>query len=163
MKIRLASKITYDSIVDGLGIRMVIWMQGCIHNCYLCHNPFTHDLDGGFEEDIDNIVDEVNKYSFKSGVTISGGDPFCQKEALLELTRKLKENGINIWVYTGYTFDQLTSLLDKQILSNIDVLVDGPFINDLKRDYLRFKGSSNQRIIDVPKSLEKNQIIELNI
>ena len=164
MQIRLASKITTDSIVDGLGLRMVVWMQGCIHNCPFCHNPQTHALDGGFVTTVDEVVDYINSYSFKSGVTISGGDPFVQKEALLELVKKIKESKTNIWVYTGYDYEQLLANdLSREILNYIDVLVDGKFINELKNDTLRFKGSTNQRIIDVQQSLKLNKVIELDI
>lgn len=164
MQIRLAGKLSYDSIVDGKGLRMVVWTQGCIHNCPLCHNQQTHDLTGGTLVEIDDVVNEINAYTFKSGVTISGGDPFEQREALLELTKKLKENKTNIWVYTGYTYEQLLNYdICKEIFKYIDVLVDGPFINALKSDTLRFKGSSNQRIIDIKSSLLENKVIELQL
>jgi len=157
MQIRLAN-LTYDSIVDGPGLRMVIWMQGCTHNCPFCHNPQTHDLNGGYLREIDDLVDEVNKYTFKSGITISGGDPFEQKQALLELTNKIKDN--NIWVFTGYLYeDLLKDETSRKILENIDVLVDGPFVNSLKSDTLVFKGSTNQRIINVVESLKTNSIV----
>ena len=158
MKVRLAADITFDSIVDGDGLRSVIWFQGCKWNCEGCHNPSTHDMNGGFEKDIDNIVNEVAYDTIQTGVTISGGDPFFQPESLLELCKKLKERNINIWVYTGFTFE---TLLNKhsEILQYIDIIVDGPFILEQKDLSLIFKGSSNQRIIDVQKSIRNNKII----
>ena len=95
MQIKLASDLMYDSIVDGLGLRIVIWAQGCSHNCFKCHNPQTHDFSKGKFYDIDELVDKIVKYPLKSGVTLSGGDPFFQKEETLYLVKKLKENKIN--------------------------------------------------------------------
>ncbi len=161
MNIRLAAPLTYDSIVDGYGIRIVVWTQGCPHNCFKCHNPETHDITKGFDKDIDELVKDIVKYPLKSGVTLSGGDPFYQKHATLELVKKLKENKLNIWIYTGYLYENL--LLDpicKEILSYTNVLVDGPFILKEHHPLLKFKGSKNQRIIDVQKSLISNKIIE---
>ena len=160
MQIRLAANLSYDSIVDGDGLRMVVWMQGCTHNCPECHNPQTHKLDGGVLRDIDDVIEEINNYSFKSGVTISGGDPFEQIDSLLELTSKLKQNKTNIWVYTGYIYENLLKNEKcRKILENIDILVDGPFIKELKSDTLVFKGSSNQRIINVQESLKSNKVV----
>ena len=162
MNIRLANKITYDSIVDGPGLREVIWTQGCIHNCPNCHNPQTHDYSKGFDYDIDEIVKEIDSYPLKSGVTISGGDPFFQRKALKELVRKLKEKNINIWCFTGYLFEDLIKDEDaKEALSYVDVLVDGPYIDKLKSEDLIFRGSSNQRFVDCKNSLLENKVIEL--
>lgn len=164
MKIRLAAPITIESIVDGPGLRAVIWTQGCIHNCKDCHNPQTHDLNGGFEIDTDEICTQIQKLKLHKGVTFSGGEPFLQSEALIEVAKKCKNLGLDIWVYTGYSFEQL---IDKKnplyfnninLLRNIDVLVDGKFLYDKKDISLIFRGSSNQRIIDVKKTLEANKI-----
>ena len=164
MQIKLASDLMFDSIVDGLGLRIVIWTQGCSHNCYKCHNPQTHDFSKGKYYDIDELVDRIVKYPLKSGVTLSGGDPFFQKEEVLYLVKRLKEHKINIWAYTGFIYEDL--LKDKtwtEILENIDVLIDGPFIYKEYDPLLKFRGSKNQRIIDIKKSLNQNKVIEAEI
>lgn len=164
MKIRLASPITMDSIVDGPGLRAVIWTQGCIHQCKGCHNPQTHDLCGGYLENTDNIVKEICNLKLHRGITLSGGEPFMQSEALLDIVKASKENKLDVWAYTGYTFEEL---LDKKnpsyfnnlnLLRSIDVLVDGKFIEAKKDISFKFRGSSNQRIIDVQKSLKGKKI-----
>lgn len=160
MKIRLASPIVTDSVVDGRGLRTVIWCQGCPHACAGCHNPDTHDCAGGFELDVDTLLQEIMAVQMQSGVTFSGGDPMMQAKSCLRIASQLKERGINIWCYTGFTFEEL---LDKpdclQFLQYIDVLVDGKFELALKSYELLFKGSANQRIIDVPESLRQNSVV----
>ncbi|MFR9071013.1 MAG: anaerobic ribonucleoside-triphosphate reductase activating protein [Paraclostridium sp.] len=164
MKIRLASPITFDSIVDGPGLRAVIWTQGCNHNCKGCQNPQTHDLCGGYEADTDDIAKNIQKLKLHRGVTLSGGEPFMQSEALIEVAKVCKANNLDVWAYTGYTFEELVDKKNPSyfnnlnLLRNIDVLVDGRFI-EAKRDIsLKFRGSSNQRIIDVKKTLEFKNI-----
>ena len=160
MKIRLAAECTVDSIVDGPGLRTTVWTQGCKHDCKGCHNPSTHDMNGGYEVDVDDLVNFYLKQELQSGVTLSGGDPFYQPEALLELTNKLKKNNVNIWCYTGFVFEDLMKDdICQQVLKNINVLVDGPFIIAKKSLALLFKGSENQRLIDVQSSLKKNEIV----
>ncbi len=160
MKIRLAAECTVDSIVDGPGLRTTIWTQGCKHNCEGCHNKSTHDMSGGYEVDVDDLVNFYLKQELQSGVTLSGGDPFYQPTALLELTNKLKKNNVNIWCYTGFVFEDLMKDdICQQVLKNINVLVDGPFIIAKKSLALLFKGSENQRLIDVQSSLKKNEIV----
>lgn len=160
MKIYLASEIQFDSIVDGPGLRSVIWFQGCIHNCLNCQNPQTHNLNEGFESDTDNIVDEIMSNSMQTGVTFSGGDPLIQSLAAIDLAKKFKKHRINIWCYTGFTWESLQNDLNaKELFKYIDVLVDGPYIEHLQSYDLKFRGSSNQRIIDVQKSLQENKII----
>lgn len=164
MQIKLASDLMYDSIVDGLGLRIVVWTQGCSHNCFKCHNPQTHDFNKGKYYDIDELVEKIVKYPLKSGVTLSGGDPFFQKEEMLYFVKKLKENKINIWAYTGFVYEDLIKdSIWLETLQNIDVLVDGPFVFEQHDPLLKFKGSKNQRIIDVVQSLKNNQIIEVQI
>ena len=107
MKIRLAKGLDYDSIVDGEGIRTVIWTQGCIHNCPFCHNPETHSLNGGFLTDTNDIIKTIKSIEHQDGITLSGGDPMLQIDAILEICKATKEIGLNIWVYTGFTFDTL--------------------------------------------------------
>lgn len=160
--IRLASDLTFDSVVDGSGIRTVIWTQGCPHNCKECHNPGTHNIKGGYEVSIDEVLLKILKAD--KNVTFSGGDPFVQPEACSILAKSIKEKGYNIWAYSGWTFEQLIekSKKDKFILDflkNIDILVDGPFILEKKNLELSFRGSSNQRIINVPLSLASNKIV----
>ena len=169
--VRLAySEIQTDSIVDGEGIRSVIWFQGCSHNCPGCHNPETHDFNQGVERSIEELKQEISELEYQSGVTFSGGDPMMQIEALEELTKCVHDNNMNVWCYTGYTFEEVLKLAEKNehymnALKNIDVLVDGRFVLDLKSFNVVFRGSSNQRIIDVKKSLEtgKGELIDTYI
>jgi len=149
MKIRLASDLQLDSVVDGTGIRTVLWTQGCGHNCPGCHNPQTHDFNGGFEEEVEEIVEEIGYLEAQTGVTFSGGDPFYQQEACAIIAKSVHENNMDVWCYTG--------VID--FLKQIDVLVDGKFIMARHSYSLKFRGSSNQRIIDVKKSLEQNAVV----
>ena len=160
MKIRLAAKCNIDSIVDGPGLRIVVWTQGCPHHCPFCHNPQTHDYMGGFEEDTDVIVALLDDIRLQSGITFSGGEPFEQVKPLIEIAKAAKKKKLNIWAYTGYLYEELLKKEDaRELLEFIDVLVDGRFMNDLRHYQLKFKGSLNQRIIDVPASLKQNQVI----
>lgn len=164
MKIRLARDIQADSIVDGEGIRTVIWTQGCIHNCKGCHNPDTHSFTDGFLVDIDIIKDSLKKLKGQSGITFSGGDPMCQPKECVEIAKYAKSIGLNVWCYTGYTYERLLEMSKSderyiEFLNYIDVLVDGPFILSQKSFDVKFRGSKNQRIIDVVKSLKLKQTI----
>lgn len=156
--INLAAYPQIDSIVDGEGIRTVIWFQGCNHNCYNCHNPQTHSFQNNILMSADNIVNFYLKQKLQSGITLSGGDPFFQAEELLSLLKKLKEHDINIWVYTGFTYEYLLKEY-KEHLQYIDVLVDGLYIDKLRDISLVFRGSSNQRLIQASKSIKHNKII----
>ena len=168
MKIKIAGLIS-ESIVDGPGIRFTIFTQGCPHNCVGCHNPETHDYNGGRWEDTDNIFKMIKKDPILDGVTFSGGDPFCQCEPLAELAKKIhahKEFKMNVMAYTGYTYEYLVSHANEdngfmELLKNLDYLVDGPFVLSKRSLELKFMGSSNQRYIDVQKSLEQGKIVEL--
>ena len=142
--------IVNDSIVDGPGLRYTIFSQGCSHNCPGCHNPETHSFDGGFEIDTESIISEISKNPLLSGVTFSGGDPIEQPAPFLELAKAIKKMNLNIWMYTGYTYEELTSMQDpiiQELLSYVDVIVDGPYIESKRQLDLEFRGSSNQRII----------------
>ena len=166
MKVRLAAPIQSDSIVDGEGIRAVVWMQGCSHNCMGCQNPSTHDFKGGYLEDIENIKEELNGLAGHNGITLSGGDPMFQVDASLEIAKYAKSIGLNVWCYTGYTFEQLLDIAKKnsnmkELLKNIDVIVDGKFIMDLLSYEAIFRGSKNQRIIDVASSLKSKKAVEV--
>lgn len=160
MQIRLAGGLQPDSIVDGPGIRTVIWTQGCSHNCPGCHNPLTHDFNGGFLVDIEEVKEELKKLEGQDGITLSGGDPLFQKKACLEICKYAKEIGLNVWCFTGFLFEQLIKDKDAiELLSYIDVLVDGKFIMAEKSLNLYYKGSRNQRIIDVKKSLRAEKVV----
>lgn len=166
MKIRLAADLQTDSIVDGIGIRTVIWTQGCSHNCPNCHNPQTHDFNGGDLVDIEDVIEEIENLSGQDGVTFSGGDPMFQPKACNILAKKVHEIGMNVWAYTGFTYEELLEKGNKDVLdflSNIDVLIDGKFEESKKSLDLEFRGSSNQRIIDIPKSLENHEVILFNL
>lgn len=165
--VRLASpEIQMDSIVDGEGIRSVIWFQGCSHDCPGCHNPETHDFQAGVEMPIADVKKMIDALEYQNGVTFSGGDPMMQIEALEELAAYVHSCGMNVWCYTGYTFEELLKLAEKNphyenALHSIDVLVDGKFVMELKSFDAQFRGSSNQRIIDVPKSLMQGKVVKI--
>ena len=167
MEIRLAADLQADSIVDGTGIRTVIWTQGCPHNCPGCHNTCTHDFNGGFLKTIEEIKKEIINLEGQTGITFSGGDPICQIEQCLEIAKFVKENNLDIWCYTGYTFEQLIIMSKKNskisdFLNLVDILVDGKFIQEDKSLNLYFKGSRNQRVIDVKKSLSEGKIFTVD-
>lgn len=162
MYIRLARPIQRDSIVDGEGLRTVIWTQGCSHNCFGCHNPGTHSFEGGFLQDIEELKEQLKNLYNQDGVTLSGGDPFFQLDASLEISSFCKSIGLNVWAYTGYTYEQLLILAKQnnkilQLLENIDILVDGRFEMSFRSLNWKFRGSKNQRIIDIKKSLKKGK------
>ena len=160
MNIRL-SGVCRESSVDGQGLRYVVFTQGCKHNCKGCHNPETHDFNGGYIESVDNIIEDIKRNKILRGITVSGGDPMEQPEALYELVTKTKAIGKTVWVYTGYTYDELVQLKNEyilKILNTIDVLVDGKYIEKLKNINLRYKGSSNQRVIDCKRTRETGEI-----
>ncbi len=165
-KIRIAG-IVSDSIVDGPGIRYTIFTQGCAHECVGCHNPETWDFDGGVEVDIDKLIEQIVSNPLLNGVTISGGDPFYQIEPTLELVYKLKSLNINVIVFTGYTFEELQQMKESnpnldRILHNIDVLIDGPYIEEERDLTLRFRGSRNQRVIDLPNTIKSHKLQLIN-
>ena len=159
MKIRLASEITRDSIVDGPGLRAVVWAQGCSHNCPGCHNPATHDFKGGFETDTMDVIEKLASLKLQKGVTLSGGDPFFQPESMTEIAAAARAMGMNVWAYSGFTFEQLLDPASShhearmELLKHVDVLVDGRFEIDKRDTTLLFRGSSNQRLVDVQRSL----------
>jgi len=167
MDIRLAADLQTDSIVDGPGLRAVIWTQGCSHNCKGCHNPGTHDFNGGGLVPVELVCEEIGKLKYHTGITFSGGDPMFQPEACNLIAEYSKSIGLDVWVYTGFTFEELISVskhnpIYKKFLNNIDILVDGKFELEQRNLNLLFRGSSNQRLIDVKKTLELGQIVTLN-
>lgn len=161
MKIRIAGTVN-DSIVDGPGLRFSVFTQGCSHHCPGCQNPETHDSDGGHEEDTEALLAQIKKNPLLSGVTLSGGDPLEQSAACLKIARGAHQLGLNVWAYTGYTWEQLMEAKKQdqiELLNEVDVLVDGPFILAKRSLELNYCGSSNQRLIDVKKTLAQGQIV----
>lgn len=162
MELRIASLID-DSIVDGPGLRYAIYVQGCPHRCLGCHNPQTHDFTGGQVMDTSEIWTEIRENPLLSGITFSGGEPFSQSEPLLELAKKAHDEGLSVWAYSGWTFEELLTQGDKDmkaLLRETDVLVDGAFQQDQRSLELSFRGSKNQRLIDVQTSLKEGIAIE---
>ncbi len=160
-KINIAGLVN-DSITDGPGIRYTVFVQGCPHNCKNCHNPQTHSFKAGVLYDVDDIFNEIKNNPLLTGVTFSGGEPLCQSKQLLPLAKKIKESGLELAIYTGFLFeDILNNKVDgaKELLELADVLVDGPFVDNLRDYSLKFKGSSNQRIIDLHQSLPLNKVV----
>lgn len=168
MDIRIAGTVN-DSIVDGNGIRFTIFTQGCPHQCKGCHNPQTHDFNGGEIVSEDELLDKIKANPLLDGVTFSGGEPFCQAAALASLGRKIHSmGGLDIVTYTGYTFEELTSGFDKhpewkELLEETDILIDGRFEESLKSYDIRFRGSTNQRYLDAKESLKQNIPIDARL
>lgn len=151
MEIRLAG-IVPESIVDGPGYRLAVFVQGCPHACPGCHNPKTHDFAGGYLSDTDQIIAQMGKNPLVRGVTLTGGEPMMQAEALCEVASAAKAKGMNVWCYTGYTLETLqreNNPARMRLLEHVDVLVDGPYIAHERSLELNFCGSKNQRLIDM--------------
>ena len=155
------SDIIPDSIVDGPGIRTTIFSQGCPHHCPGCHNPSTWSFEEGTPMEEEQILQIIQRNPLCRGVTFSGGEPFAQPEGFCQLAILLKAHGYEVASYSGYTFEQLLhgTAAQQQLLQNIDVLIDGPFILAERSLNLSFRGSKNQRILDVPASLKTGQAI----
>lgn len=153
--------IERESIVDGPGIRTVIFCQGCLKHCEGCHNPETWDLSGGRQISIDEILSIIHSNPLCHGITYSGGEPFLQAEELTKLSERLKNEGYEIASYTGFTFEELLNGTKEQqdLLSVLDVLIDGPFILTERTLELNFRGSCNQRILNVPESLRAGHAV----
>ncbi len=150
-KLRL-SGLVEESIVDGPGLRFVVFVQGCPHRCKGCHNPQTFPFDGGYVESVDSVFQKYRKNPLLAGITFSGGEPFCQPAALAALGRKVKAAGGHVITYTGYVYEDLikTAQTDpavEDLLSVTDQLVDGPYVEELRDPAIPFRGSSNQRIL----------------
>ena len=158
MEIRIAGTVE-DSIVDGPGLRFVVFTQGCPHHCPGCHNPETHDFAGGKVTTTDALFEQCMENPLCSGVTFSGGEPFCQAEALYELGSRFKSAGKHLMCYSGWTFEELLAKAQREesvgkLLSIADVLVDGKFDISKRSLSLQYRGSSNQRLINVQESLK---------
>ena len=165
MQMRIAGTIN-DSIVDGPGFRFTVFTQGCPHHCPGCHNPKTHDFEGGKLADTQEIIEKFRKNELLDGITLSGGEPLCQSEACRVLAQAAHESGLNVWCYTGYTFEELMEGFEAHpewaaLLQEVDVLVDGRFILAQRTLEARFRGSKNQRLIDVPASLAQGRAVVL--
>ena len=144
-----------DSIVDGPGLRFTVFTQGCPHHCPGCHNPHTHDPSGGQEVSVEELDRRMAANPADRGLTLSGGDPFLQPAECARLARLAHGRGCDVWTYTGYTYEALLERRDPaelELLEQTDVLVDGPFIEALKSYAARFRGSTNQRLIDLTET-----------
>lgn len=163
MQIRLSGPIEHDSIVNGPGLRAVVWTQGCPNHCKGCQNPETWDFNAGVLVDIEEVKDKLRELKGQSGLTFCGGEPFVQPEACLELAKFAKEElGWNVWSFSGFTYEQIKdygnakTTDEKQarknratlnFLNELDALIDGPFILEQRDLTLKFRGSRNQRIL----------------
>lgn len=150
MEIRIAG-IQKESCVDGEGLRYVVFMQGCKRNCKGCHNPNTHDLNGGIIVDTSDIIAEIKKNPLLQGVTLSGGEPLLQIAPAAEIASAAKAIGLNVWLYTGYKFEDIPTDAD-ELLKSVDVVVDGEYIEPQRDLTLAFRGSKNQRVICLNKA-----------
>lgn len=162
MKLRI-SGIIDESITDGPGYRFTIFTQGCPHHCQGCHNPQTHDFSGGKEIDTEVLLPVIKGDPLLDGVTFSGGEPFVQPEPLAELAEKVKQLGLNVWVYSGWTYEELKAMNQPavdRLLAACDVLVDGRFEISQKSIALLYRGSKNQRLVDLNKTRESKTVVE---
>lgn len=167
MQLRIAG-VEKESIVDGKGIRYVIFAQGCPHKCKGCHNPKTHSFEGGCLCEADELIEEIKKNNHLDGITCSGGECFEQAEAFAYIAKKVRAEGLSVWAYTGYDFEYILNSKNRrpkwnELINNIDVLVDGSYKEDMRDLSLNFRGSLNQRIIDIRKSLSEGKIVLTNM
>lgn len=152
--------IVRESIVDGPGLRFVVFAQGCPHKCSGCHNQITHDFHRGYDCDMNKIMSEINKNPLLTGVTFSGGEPFCQPKGFYELGKEIKLKNLDLIAFTGYTLEQLQEMSKEndyigKLLNIVDYLIDGPFVLEQKDLTLPFMGSSNQRFINMSEIRNK--------
>ena len=161
MEVRIFGTVE-DSIVDGPGLRYTVFVQGCPHGCPGCHNPDSHDFAGGRLVTTEALIRPMKTNPLLDGLTLSGGEPMCQPEACRVLAEAAHENRMNVWCYTGYTWESLLQENDPArmaLLDQIDVLVDGPFILSKRSLELKYCGSRNQRLIDVKKTRAAGEIV----
>ena len=159
-----------ESISNGLGWRAVLFVSGCPHHCPGCHNQVAQDYNYGEEFDEKSIIERIKNNSILKGITISGGEPLCKENIagvnkFIENIKKEKPD-FDVWCYTGYTLEELKSRVDEitnQTLNNIDVLVDGKFIQERKNPEIKFRGSDNQRLLDLKRCLNEDTVVELNL
>lgn len=163
-KIRIAG-VVKESTVDGPGFRYVIFTQGCPHHCEGCHNPQTHDMNGGKLESITALAEDITKNPLLKGITLSGGEPFMQAKELVKLLSLIDLKRYTVMTYTGFKYEYLLENANDdngflELLKHTDVLIDGKFEMTLKSEKVKFRGSTNQRAIDVKESLKNQRIIE---
>lgn len=157
--------INFESIVDGEGVRVVVFVSGCYHNCKGCHNPASHSFTAGqpFTPELQNeVIGYINKIPFISGLTLSGGDPMYSAKEITPFIQRLRTEvkDISVWIYSGFCFENIVENSEMfELLKLCDVLVDGEFILEQRDITLPYKGSQNQRIIDIQKSLDSNSIV----
>lgn len=156
--------VVKESIVDGPGIRFVVFCQGCPHHCPGCHNAETHDFDGGYDCSVEKILEAVDANPLLDGVTFSGGEPACQPEGFLTLAKEVKGRGLDVIMYSGYTLEELLQMGKEnpvllELLGQLDILVDGRYTESQRDLTLLFRGSKNQRVIDVPASLKAGKAV----
>ena len=161
--LRLAG-IMRESIVDGPGIRFAIFCQGCPHDCPGCHNPETHDFNGGTEVSLEKILAAIDEDPLLKGVTFSGGEPSCQAEGFAALAKEVRSRGLDITLFSGYTYEQLMQRAEKEpalkeLLDLTDILIDGPYIKAQRDLTLQFRGSRNQRVIDMDRTRQEEKIV----
>lgn len=169
-KLRIAG-LAKNSIVDGPGIRYAIFTQGCHHKCEGCHNPQSHDPKEGSFADIDEIMEEIASTTLYEGVTFSGGEPFLQADTLADLAIKIKSSGLGLSIicYTGYTYEEIQDIISSgafsysRLLNNVDYLIDGRYESNKASLDCKWRGSTNQRIIDVNESRQQNKVIEIEL
>lgn len=150
MQIRLSGPTEHDNIVNGYGLRAVLWTQGCYAHCKGCQNPETWDPEGGVLVDIEDVKDKLRSFKGQAGLTFCGGEPFLQPEACLEISRFAKEElGWNVWSFSGYTYEQLKEIggAKWEFLKSLDALIDGPFVLAERDLAMKFRGSRNQRLL----------------
>lgn len=166
MKLQIAGFLD-NSLVNGSGIRAAVFVSGCRHNCDGCHNKEMQSYDYGDAVEIDEVYERIMKnVPLIKGVTFSGGEPFDSAKGLSILADKILDAGLNLWCYSGYTYEEILNSDDEykiSLLNKIDILVDGKYKKELNENALRYTGSSNQRIIDVKKSIKEGKIIKLDI
>lgn len=159
-----------EDAVNAPGISLAVFCQGCWHpddtpdmvhgHCVNCHNPLSHPKEGGKEYTSEQLFELLKANPLHRTLVISGGEPVCQAEALQPLLKQAKEAGYKVWIYTGYTFEQLRYRKEwDYIKDSLDVLVDGPFIEHLKSTRLKYRGSKNQRLIDIPRTLKADKVV----
>lgn len=158
---RIANMVM-DSIVDGPGLRFAVFTQGCTHQCPGCHNPETHNPSGGREIPVDELISRMRQNPLIEGLTLSGGEPFLQAADCVRLALAAHQMGLSVWTYTGYRYEILKEEQNTAwdaLLNETDVLVDGPYLEKERAYGLTFRGSRNQRLIDVPKSKKAGKVI----
>lgn len=161
MQIQL-SGVVNDSIVDGTGIRLTVFTQGCPHHCPLCHNPQTHDFSGGYTGDTESIISVFLENPLLDGITLSGGEPLAQPIPCAHLAEEAQKAGLNVWLYTGYAWEDIFEENNPSILhllTHTNVMIDGVFLAEARSLDLVFRGSTNQRIIDVQQSLKTGTVV----